>query len=175
MTKTDAADVEEAAFTRLFRNVLRDLRGHLRLRLRDDHGAEDIAQETFLRVWRNRDAQIIENPRSYLFRVANNIATDRLRERQRWQWTDDSALVETEDDASPERTVAAREELALVQRAIDRLPEDCRRAFLLRLEGASHAEIAAALGISRSMVEKHLANALVRLDKVRSSVRRAKR
>ena len=174
MTKTDAADVEEAAFTRLFRNVLRDLRGHLRLRLRSDHDVEDIAQETFLRVWRNRNAEKIEHPRSYLFRVANNIATDRLRERQRWQWTNDPTLLEADDVLSPERTVAARQELALVQRAIDRLPEDCRRAFLLRLEGASHAEIATAIGISRSMVEKHLANALVRLDKVRASVRRGK-
>src|SRR6266567_7920673 len=123
MTKTDSADVEEAAFARLFRNVLRDLRGHLRLRMRNDHDVDDIAQETFLRVWRNRNAETIENPRSYLFRVANNIATDRLRERQRWQWTNDPALIETDDVLSPERTVAAREELALVQRAIDRLPE----------------------------------------------------
>ena len=174
MTKTDSADVEEAAFARLFRTVLRDLRGHLRLRLRNDNEIDDIAQETFLRVWRSRNAETIENPRSYLFRVANNIATDRLRERQRWQWTNDPALLEADDVLSPERTVAAREELALVQRAIDRLPEDCKRVFLLRLEGESHADIAAAIGISRSMVEKHLANALVRLDKVRASVRRGK-
>ena len=174
MTRSDPAEAEEAAFARLFRNVLRDLRGHLRLRLRDAHDADDVVQETFLRVWRSRGAQTIENPRSYLFRVANNIATDRLRERRRWQWTDDTAIPDAGDILSPERTVAAREELALVQQAIDRLPEDCRRAFLLRLEGASHAEIAAAIGISRSMVEKHLANALVRLDKVRATVRRAK-
>lgn len=172
MMLPDPAESEAVTFAHLFRAVLRDLRGYLRMRLRDANDAEDVAQEAFLRVWRSRGAEQIENPRSYLFRVANNIATDRLRERQRWQWVDESAVAEAEDCVSPERTVAAREELALVQQAIERLPPNCRRAFTMRLEGRSHAEIAAAMGVSKSMVEKHMADALVRLDRARTSLRR---
>ena len=51
--------------------------------------------------------------------------------------------------------------LEMVQRALAELPVACRESFLLRkLEGLSHPEIAERLGLSRSVVEKHIVNAM---------------
>ena len=49
----------------------------------------------------------------------------------------------------------------MLQRALSELPAACRECFLLRkLDGLSHLEIADRLGVSRSMVEKHIVNAM---------------
>ena len=57
--------------------------------------------------------------------------------------------------------VAAREELAIMRTIILELSPRCRQAFLLvRLEGLSHREVAAEMGLSQTMVRKHLARAL---------------
>lgn len=51
--------------------------------------------------------------------------------------------------------------LDLLKRALDELPKPCRDSFLLRkLEGLSHPQIAERLGLSRSLVEKHIVNAM---------------
>jgi len=153
----------------LFRAVTRDLKRYLIARLRNPDDADDATQEAFLRVWKRGQAQTMKNPRSFVFSVAGNIAIDRLRERRRWQWSDEATGVETPDILTPDRVLSAREELLLVTLAIKRLPPKCAQALRLRLDGASHAEIAGAMRISKSMVEKHLATALARLDKARTS------
>jgi RNA polymerase sigma factor (sigma-70 family) len=165
------SDTETIGFTDLCRSALRDLRSYLQHRLRNPHDAEDVAQEALLRMWRGRGAESLESPRAYLFRVAGNLMTDRLRERSRWRWVAEGDAPEQHTELSPERTVTAREELTRVQEAIERLPTRTRRVFELRMEGHNHADIAQTMGISRSMVEKDVAEALYRLDRARTGLR----
>lgn len=63
----------------------------------------------------------------------------------------------------PERIAAAIDELDIVMRELDTLSERARRAFLLaRLEGASHTQIAAQLGVSKSMIKQYIAKGYAR-------------
>jgi len=70
------------------------------------------------------------------------------------------------EEPGPERQVTARQELERLERIVESLPEQCRQAFRLqKFRGLSQREIAAAMSISEKTVEKHLANALVRVLK----------
>lgn len=170
---TQDDDIQTGVGT-LFRSAVRDLRGYLRLRLGNSSDAEDVAQEAFLRIWQNgNQAGDLRNPRSFLFNVAHNLATDRLRERVRHAGFAADPAFEARTAApdaqpTPEQEVAGRQELARVTAAIEALPPNCRRAFLLRLDGLTHKAIAVAMGVSSSMVEKHLARALRELDAARN-------
>ncbi|MBS0503763.1 MAG: RNA polymerase sigma factor [Proteobacteria bacterium] len=133
--------------------------------------AEDLAQELWLRAHRAPSGPVA-NGRAYLFRVANNLVLDQVRERVRRQKRDHSwhaaeygepGTAGDAPDARADIEGAAfeREEAALLASAIANLPEGARRAFRLhKIDGLSHAEVAAELGISKSGVEKHIALAM---------------
>jgi len=128
--------------------------------------AEDILQDLYLKVRTLRTAPIAD-PRAYLYRMTANLLADRRRAAARratreQMWTDTQLGSEAHVDDRPtaEQEMSAREELAIVSRAIASLPE--RTAEILRryrIEGEGQKEIAADLGISLSAVEKHLQKA----------------
>lgn len=128
--------------------------------------AEDILQDLYVKV-RGLHAGPVAEPRAYLYRMTANLLMDRRRTAARRtmrerHWTDAQLGAEQELDERPsaEQELAAREELAIVSRAIGALPE--RTVEILRryrIDGDGQREIAAALGISLSAVEKHLQRA----------------
>lgn len=138
----------------------------LAARTGDRDEAEDLLQELWLRV-RGADAGPVANGRAYLFRAANNLVLDRARARRRRAARDTAWSQQEygEDPADPaanaEEEIVAREEAARLASAIGNLPEGARRALRLhKIDGLSHAETAARLGISKSGVEKHMAVAM---------------
>lgn len=126
--------------------------------------AEDVAQETWIRASR-ADVPTISNPRAYLFRIAQNLARDRLRqERVRSGYMAGEPLPDDVTDETPdiERVLVGRETLRVLTKAVDELPPRCREVFILRrFKDLGQDEIASRLGISRNMVEKHLRHALL--------------
>lgn len=130
--------------------------------------AEDIAQEAGMRLvdLAQRGAQEIRNPRALLFHIASNLARDQLRRRQ----VRGTAVPvdECAESAEPsvEQRFDLRQEIARVSSAIERLPKRRREVLLLsRVEGYSHKEVGARLGISAKTVENQLARALSQLAK----------
>jgi RNA polymerase sigma factor (sigma-70 family) len=165
MSRVDPSESDVSSFVELFNSALRDLRVYLRRTLRHDDDADDIAQEALSRVWGFRGSLQIETARPLLFRIASNLAVDRIREHRRWRFTSIETTAHESADISAERVVAAREELSAIRAAIEALPENCRTAFVRsRIDGLKHAEVAAEMGISKSMVEKHVAEAVYRLS-----------
>jgi len=138
----------------------------LTLRLGGRADASDIVQDAFLKLQRASTDQVIENPRSYLFRVADNLALDHIRRqtvRARHFHPDDTIHLAASDEPSPERIVDYRQRLARLQQAIAALPAKQREAFLMhKIDGLSHSEVAQTMGISRSAVEKLITKALAR-------------
>ncbi|KMO33370.1 RNA polymerase subunit sigma-70 [Methylobacterium variabile] len=129
--------------------------------------AADAHQETYLLMLAALSRTQVEKPSAFLFQIANNVAL-RMRNRQRlegriFQPTSDADWAGIVDAfALPERQAMARQELRRLAAAIDELPPRCREAFLLaRIDGLPNGEVAARLGISRNMVEKHLIKALL--------------
>ena len=137
------------------------------------HDADDVIQELWLRV-SSATPGPIANGRAYLFRMAQNLVLDRVREAKRRDvrerdWAD-VALDQRADGPEPSSSNQADDELvrsedaARLARAIDGLPPGAGRAFRLhKIDGLSHAQTAAQLGISRKGVEKHMATAMTHL------------
>lgn len=142
-----------------------ELKVFVRRRVRCPAMAADIVQETYVRAVTAKTPSRVGNPRAFLYRVAGNLAIDHLRREQRRQAImADGVTADFVPDGQPcaERTVAARQRLDHLRRIVDELPPKCRMVFVLRrFDGLDQAEIAARLGISRNMVEKHLRKALV--------------
>ena len=134
---------------------------------------EDIAHEAFIRAYSASATQAIMMPKAFLFRIAKNLA---INERSRmWNTTTtfvgdaeelDSLGAGNDSEVSGEDRLDSHRKFELLAQAIDQLPSQCRRVFILRkIEGYSHKEIAAEVGISVSTVEKHIAAGLVRCQK----------
>jgi RNA polymerase sigma-70 factor (ECF subfamily) len=154
-------------FDDLFRQYHRDLGRFAYGRLRDRDAASDLVQDTFVRyIAHTREASVApEAPRFFLWRIASNLILDLARrERRRGQTVplDDVATLAIADtQPSAEHHVAAREEFRILKRALNDLPQNQRAALLWnRVEGLTHTEIAARLGVSASMVNKYIMRAL---------------
>ena len=115
----------------------------------------------------------VEDPDAFCFRLAYNLATDRLRAEARRRSRESRWGAETSTfvagcpvlaHPSAEEALASRRELDQVMAAVERLPPRTREVFRLhKLAGASYAETASRLGVSVSAVEKHMMRALAAL------------
>lgn len=152
-----------------------DLVRFFTLRLGSTAAAEDLVQEIYLRLAGLEDLEGVQSPAAYLYRLGSNLMLDKLRGERRGAtrdraWMDlNRANLGGEDlDETPdaEAALAARQRLAAIVAAIGELGPQTQRVFRLhKLEGLSHAETAARLGVSRSAVEKHMIAALKHLAK----------
>lgn len=132
-------------------------------RLGDRDWAEEIAQETFVRALRQ---ETIVSERSWLFAVASNLVRDEARrDARRRKRLELLREQEKADEAlEPEPTSMERAaEQALARRAVEALAERDRDALLMREEGLSYEEIAAALDLSVGSVGTTLSRARRRL------------
>lgn len=136
-------------------------------RLKCTEAAADLTQETFLRFYQYVKENPPDNARALAYRIAVNLASDYQRKTKlRDSYTVDVEPVSFPDSfrstaPGPEQTVMARQQLEQLHAALNELPPDCRRAFLLHgMDGLTYGQIASQLGISESMVYKHLTKAL---------------
>jgi RNA polymerase sigma factor (sigma-70 family) len=138
--------------------------------------AADIVQDVWLRA-AAQSVEPVRNPRAYLYRVAGNLAVDRLRaETAHARHVRGGGLPESVPSLSPpaDRIVQARQEFDILRAAVRELPARCRAVFLLyRGHGLTMRQVAARLGISEKTVEKHIAKAMVHCrNRLRAAGRR---
>jgi RNA polymerase sigma-70 factor (ECF subfamily) len=145
---------------------------YFRLRLRSLEAAQDVVQDIYLKIARRPDEDVA-NPGAYLYRVGANSMLDYIKKERRLSrrataWSEialegggNSAAA---DDPGADRVVEGRERLNLILAAVAQMPAPVREAFRLhKLEGLTHGETAAAMGVSRSSVEKYIMSALKRI------------
>ena len=146
----------------------------LTARTGDSQLAEDLLQDLWIKLAVNTTGPV-NNPRAYLFRMANNLALDHARGTQRamardrgWLDANDGSVSMPDERPDPaplaDALIEQRQENEILARAIAALPAAARRALLLyRFEDLSQAQVAGTMGISRSGVEKNLAVAMKHL------------
>nr|WP_314482484.1 sigma-70 family RNA polymerase sigma factor [uncultured Pseudomonas sp.] len=142
-----------------------DLLQFLTRRMRDHQRAADVAQETYLKLTQiDVQAGPVLHPRSFIFRVAGNLAIDALRRDQRIAacHDDSEGVAQVACGApAPEAALLARERLQILDQALLQLPPKARQALLLnRVEGLTQKQVAQRLGVSESMVAKYIGQAL---------------
>ena len=146
------------------------LRRFLIARLGNEADADDVLQETLLKLHGAFATGVVENPQAFAFTVARNLSVDFIRRASRAR-NRDSAYGETRTERSgddfvdptpnAEAQVEGREQIDRLLAALERLTPKVRQAFVLhKIDGFSYAEVAQKMGLSKSTVEKHMMKAL---------------
>jgi RNA polymerase sigma-70 factor (ECF subfamily) len=161
----------EPAFRELIRRYERPVFSLIYRMVRDSTVAEDLAQDTFIKVLNHLDKYRPEFKfSSWLFKIANNVAIDHLRRRQLDTVSMDgsphaataaeaeSSSFELADQAeSPLDELASRELGAIIEQAIGSLRPEYRNCIMLRhVEGRSYEEIAATLDLPLGTVKTYI-------------------
>ena len=158
-------------FDALYRQYARPLLSFISRQNISREEAREIVQETYCRLHQVPQAEALESPRGYLFRTAINLARDSKRQRRReHQVADAGEAGEPEVADVPSEAPTAyqvlkgEQELAIIRQAIWELSPTCRQVFIMhRFGGATYPQIAERLGVSVSMIEKHVSQALAHL------------
>ncbi len=148
-------------FDALFDSVYPPLFRYCNRMVGDTDQAADLAQEAFFRLLDRKIEGTEAGLRSWLFRVATNLARDRSRTRETRQRIL-STVPPPENVPGPEQALAQKEEERRVRKALGVLTERDREMLLLRQEGFSYMEIAAVAGVSHRSVGTILARAMKR-------------
>jgi RNA polymerase sigma-70 factor (ECF subfamily) len=148
--------MHEPSFPEIYERLVPSVRARARRMVGPSHAAEDIVQETFLRLWRGGPELAAAGPAAmaaWLRRTCTRLALDALRSRRRERrWA---------DGESPPRSLAGADEALLARAALAEIArtvpaDELEAALLSRVDGRSHGEIAAALGVSERTVRRKL-------------------
>ena len=145
--------------------------------LKKKEDAEDVTQETYLRLWRTISEATIESPKSYILRTARNLALDVIRKKTKREDTDtvvqgedeefEIDLEDTDPASRPDLAYLQKAEKEAVRESINELPTSARELIILRdLEGLPYSEIANLLGIAEGTLKSKLFRARERLRKI---------
>ncbi|MGN6510363.1 MAG: RNA polymerase sigma factor [Chitinophaga sp.] len=157
------AEGGEAAFRELFHAYVPQLEPLVMHLTKTASVTEDIIQETFLRVWLNRDKlPAIENPRSWLLRIVFYQSFTWLRRRNvHHKAMDAMALGGEPMRSTTEEEVVYAAMLRLVGEAVQQLPAQAKKIYKLSREGGLRIpEIAEQLGLSPNTVKNSLVRSL---------------
>lgn len=132
---------------------------------------EDILQETYINTYQSSLKQKIHFPKAFMVKTAIRLANKHIKLSQRTdsdagidECSDESLSLYNDADFSSqtEQEVLNREDFGFLCEAVNELPEQCRKVFVLKkIYGLSQREIAEKLAISESTVEKHVAKGLL--------------
>jgi RNA polymerase sigma-70 factor (ECF subfamily) len=111
--------------------------------------AQDLAQETFVRAFVHRERFDPARPlKPWLLTIARNLCIDRLRSHEQRQRPESDMSVYADRSAGVEQEVANREQVALLKRGLEQLPEGQREAIAMyHLDGLSYREMSDVLGV----------------------------
>ncbi|MCX6954594.1 MAG: RNA polymerase sigma factor [Verrucomicrobia bacterium] len=166
----DSMPPQDAETARWFEEHVRPHESGLRAWLRSQfpslRDADDLVQDSFIRLLRAREQGPVVNPRAFLFTTARNAALDRYRH-------DRVVVMEPlvspgvssveEERCDVAEAVSRTQEIEILHQAIQSLPGRCREIMTLqKIHGLSNREIAHRLGLSINTVNAQMVNGLVR-------------
>ncbi|OUS25842.1 hypothetical protein A9Q99_20525 [Gammaproteobacteria bacterium 45_16_T64] len=164
----DTNQASRQKFTQLFHQHQHELLRLLSAKVSNVQDAEDILQDLFIKVsaFDNQSSKDIDNPKHYLFKIANNMALDFLRRKSRQtHYFSDENVIEFESTKaavdSPDRILVGQQQADQLRKALTAMPTQRRQAFLLfKYRNLTRSQISVELNLSIDAVEKHLVRAL---------------
>ncbi|RFZ90913.1 sigma-70 family RNA polymerase sigma factor [Mucilaginibacter conchicola] len=150
----------EHAFSALFSAYNRPLGIHIFRITESAELAEEVVQDVFMKIWLNREALAsVENFKAYLFVISKNHALNCLRKLAK-ERINQISLEDNVVELIPEEAAPANDYYQLLDMAIDHLPPQQQKVYLLsRHNRLKYDEIAAQMGLSRETVKKYLQGA----------------
>lgn len=145
----------------LYNKHAKDLRNYLFYKFGNLESAEDIVQESFIKLWQKCADVVLEKAKSFLYTIATNMflnekSHDKVVLKYQ-QIPQDDTNVE-----SPEFLMLEKEYMDKLQKVLADLPDGQREVFLLnRIDKKTYTEIADLLNLSVKAVEKRMHNALI--------------
>nr|WP_321228188.1 RNA polymerase sigma-70 factor [uncultured Psychroserpens sp.] len=161
MSKDQQKICQEKTFETVYKQYSKELRRFIFFKTQDLDKAEDILQETFIKLWDNCGKVNYDSVKGYLYTIATNTFLNTIKHDKVVRKHQD-ALVMHKNNESPEFIMLEKEFMDKLERTIDALPEKQKEVFLLsRIEKKKYKEIADQLDISVKAVEKRMHLALV--------------
>ena len=153
---------DKQAFEQVFRAYYSRLVHYACKVLGDQDEAEEMVQQVFITLWETRQKMNIHTSlKSYLYRSVHNRCLNNLEKSSVRQKYNEEMKATTEEAVQPLQKLEHAELEREMKRALDKLPDQCRRVFeLSRYEGLKYAAIAEVLGISIKTVENQVGKAL---------------
>jgi RNA polymerase sigma-70 factor (family 1) len=155
----------QKTFDFVFFSHAKDLRNYLYYKFGDLETAEDIVQESFIKLWVNCAKVAFQKSKSYLFTIATNLFIDKKRhEKVVIQFK--NKIQNHIEHESPDFILQEKEFMLKIQSTIGNLPDKQREVFLLnRIDKKTYKEIAELINISVKAVEKRMHKALITVRK----------
>ncbi|MFT4733601.1 MAG: RNA polymerase sigma-70 factor (ECF subfamily) [Algoriphagus sp.] len=151
------------AFEAVFRTYYEDLSRYAFSILRKKEESEDLVQQVFVNFWEKREQTIISGSlKSYLFRSVHNQSLNLIKhEKVKANYVEHSQYFDTKFHSEVEEELEGKELEGKIAEAIDTLPNQCRKIFIMnRMESLKYKEIADQLDISIKTVENQIGKAL---------------
>lgn len=157
ITRFQGGDKE--AFTQLYRMYSKQLYLNLVKLVKSEEIAAELLQDVFIIIWEKRETiEIQKSFRAYLFRIGENKVIDLFRRARR-----DKLLfskikkIASEHYTHIEEDLIAREDAAILKKAIETLPPQRRQIFeLCKIQGKTYTEVSSQLGISIATINDHI-------------------
>jgi RNA polymerase sigma-70 factor (ECF subfamily) len=157
--------IDEVTFDKIFTQWYQPIRNFIYYKTGNVEMAEDIAQDTFLKLWEKKDDIKSETVKSLLYTIANNLiinAYDHQKVRMKFS----STINQNGATVSPDYELEMKEFDTKLQQALSDLGENNRTVFLMnRIDEMTYKEIAENLGLSVKAIEKRMEKALSFLRK----------
>lgn len=164
MSDMDKPLCEEQQFDSFYESNAGALRNYLYYKFGDEAQADDVVQESFIRLWKNCAKVTLETARGFLFKVATNLSTSLKRSEKVHLKYAERAVKSDKDQETPEYLILEKEFMDKLTTAIAQLPDKQREVFLMsRVEKKTYKEIAEISGVSVKAVEKSMHKALLKL------------
>jgi len=150
-------------FESLFRSSYVSLVRYAKTIIKDHDTAEEIVQDLFFRLWKNKEKLYIESSlNGYLFRAVHNRCLHYIEHNKVIEkYADEMSVIQADSPENPTDILNYKELQAKIARILERLPERSGKIFCMsRFEGLKYSEIAERLSISVKTVEANMGRAL---------------
>lgn len=158
----------EAEFTRIYDEHAKAVYRHCYFRMLDEHDAQDVMQEAFVRLWTYMaSGKTVENYRAFLYTTANRLIIDLARQRKRRPTVSLEMLADEGREfggPSLEHDIGVREDSRELYATLGKLKEPYRGLLIMRyLDGLTVADIARIIGRSAPVVSVQLHRGIAKL------------